>query len=147
MATGDKNIINQFNIANISRVPCDPDFLKLLPQRVTLKRPYDATEGVKNVNQYGEIIMTYPEAQVIETDLPVRLEPVRPRGDIGLKIEMQGGETFVNVRVYICGNVDVRENDSIFLGTREYQLLLPEEYYDFDKLHHYEVWARRVDNL
>lgn len=147
MGNGDQNIINQFNIDNLARVPCDPDFLKLLPQRVTLKRPYDATEGVKNVNEFGEIIMTYPDAPIIETDLPVRIEPVRPRGDIGAKVMVQGIETFVNVRIYVCGDIDVKENDSMIIGTREYQLLLPEEYYDFDKLHHYEVWARRVDNL
>lgn len=147
MGNGSHDIRSQFSVTGISRVPCDSVFLNLLPQTGTLKRPYDTTEGVKKVNEYGEIVMTYPEAPVVIEELPLRIDAVRPRGEIGVKILAQGGEVYANFRIFVCGNVDIRENDTLSMGTREYQILLIEEYYDSSKLHHKECWARRVDQL
>lgn len=147
MAVGTHTIVNQFSVHALARIPCDSVFLNLLPERAILKRPYDSMESVKKTNEFGEIVKTYPDAPIVKDNIPLRIEPVRPRGDIGFKVETQGGEVFATMRIFFCGNEDVRENDIIVSGTREYQILLVEPYYDFDKLHHLECWARRQDHL
>ena len=147
MANDEKIIINQFSIDSLSRVPCDSNFLSLLNQVAILKRPYDADIGVKKVNEFGEIIMTHPTAPIISTDLPIRIDPIRQRGELGFKVMTQGGEVFATYRAFVCGETDIRENDIITIATREYQVLLVDDLFDFDRLHHKECWSRRIDNL
>jgi len=147
MANTTEITINQFTVNPIIDVPCDSVFLALLPQTVIIKRPYDATEGVKKTNEFGEVILTYPNAQVIGTDIPVRIDPIRQRGEMGLKIRIQGGEVFATFRAFFCPEIDIRENDSIFIGSREYQAILVDELFGQSKMHHREVFCRRIDNL
>lgn len=137
--------VNQFSITHIVQVPCDSVFLNLLPQTCTIKRPYDVYEGVKNVNEYGEVVMTYPVAQTIGTDIPVRIAPLRQRGELGFKVRTQGGQVFATYRLFMCPEIDIRENDSIIVGTREYQVLLIDELYNSTVHHHKEVLCRRLD--
>lgn len=147
MATETKIIINQFSILGLSRFPCDSVFLALLNLKGDLKRPFDSNEGVKKVNEFGEVILTYPTAPVIVSNLSMRVDPIRQRGETGFKIKAQGGEVFATFRVFLCGEVDIRENDTISIGTREYQVLLVDDLFDKDKLHHKECLCRRTDNL
>lgn len=147
MANDEKIIINQFSIDSLARVPCDSNFLSLLKQVAIVKRPYELDIGVKKVNEFGEIVMTHPTAPIVLSDLPLRLDPIRPRGELGFKVMLQGGEVFATLKAFVCGEVDIKENDIIIVGTREYQVLLVEELFDADRLHHKECWCRRIDNL
>jgi len=147
MATDSKIIKNQFTIQQIAVTPCDSVFLALLPEVGVLKRPYDATEGTRKTNEYGEVVMTHTDAPIVLGDVPMRISPVRQRGELGFKVRMQGGEVYTTVRIFVCANIDVRENDVIHVGTREYQVLLVDDFFDATKLHHKELWSRRVDNL
>ena len=122
-------------------------FLNLLPQVCDIKRPYDASEGVKKVNDYGEVVMTYAVAQIVGEDIPVRVEYISQRGKTGFNIEVQGGEVRATFRIFMCPNADVKENDVIMVGSREYQVLLSSAFYDYSSSHHLEVLARRIDNL
>ena len=83
---------NEFSINPLIEVPCDSVFLNLLNQKINLKRPYDKTEAVKNVNDFGEIVMTYPNAQIIGTDIPVRIDAISQRGQTGFVVRIRGGE-------------------------------------------------------
>jgi hypothetical protein len=139
--------INQFTVNPIVQVPCDAVFENLLIHSCVLKRPYDKTEGVRKTNEYGEVVLTYEEAQVIGTDIKCRIDPVRQRGELGFKIKAQGGEVFASFRAFFCPQIDILENDSIFIGAREYQVLLVDEFSNSTALHHKEVFLRRVDNL
>jgi hypothetical protein len=139
--------INQFAINNIIQVPCDSVFLNLLPQTVVIKRAYDKTTGVRKTNEYGEVVMTYTEAQIVGTDIPARIDSISQRGKTGFVVETQGGEVFATFQIFMCPEVDVVENDSIFVGTREYQVILVDELYGASSVHHLELLCRRVDNL
>ena len=139
--------INQFAINTIVNVPCDPVFENLLPQRVVIKRPFDKTNGVRKTNEFGEVILIYDEAQVIGTDIPARIDAISQRGKTGFNVQMQGGEVFATFQIFMCPQIDVVENDSIFVGTREYQVILVDDLYGASKVHHHEILARRVDNL
>jgi len=147
MANDDQVIINQFSVNSLARTPCDPDFLKLLPEIGVLKRPYDVDIGVKKVNEFGEIVMTHPDAPIIESNLPMRIDPIRQRGELGKTVQIQGGEVFATFRIFVCPDVNILENDILTKGTREYQVILVDELFDSDRLHHKEVFTRRVDNL
>ena len=147
MANQEETIINQFAINQIIETPCDSIYLALLPQLITIKRPYDIDEGVKNVNEFGEVVLTYEVAQVIGTNIPARIDPIRQRGELGFKVRIQGGEVFATFKIFICPEIDVRENDTITVGTREYQVLLVDPLYGAITLHHKEVLCRRVDNI
>lgn len=147
MANQEETIINQFAINNIIETPCDAIYENLLTQKVEITRPYDINEGIKKTNEFGEVVLTFPIAQVIGTDIPARIDPIRQRGELGFKIRIQGGEVFATFRIFLCPEVDVRENDSMFIGTREYQVLLVDEFYASENLHHKELLCRRVDNL
>jgi len=147
MANQEETIINQLAINNIIETPCDPIYLNLLPQLVILKRPYDIDEGVKKVNEFGEVVLTHDVAQVIGTDIPARIDPIKQRGELGFKVRIQGGEVFATFKIFLCPEIDIRENDTITLGTREYQVLLVDELYGASTLHHKEVLTRRVDNI
>ena len=91
--------------------------------------------------------MTYQSAPIIISDLPIRIDPLRQRGELGFRVRTQGGEVFATYRAFVCPGVDIRENDSIFLGEREYQVLLVDELFGRSNLHHKEVFLRRVDNI
>ena len=142
-----KNIFSQFTIQAIPDYPCDARFLALLNQEAILKRPYDANEGIKKTNEYGEVVMTYSEAPIIDSALPIRVDPIRQRGELGFKIKTQGGEVFATFRAFVCPGTDIRENDSIFIGSREYQVLLVDELFGRSNMHHKECYLRRIDNL
>ena len=147
MPNTETTVINQFAINNIIQTPCDTVFLNLLPQRILIERPYDINEGVKKVNEFGEVVLTYDIAQVAGTDIPARIDPISQRGKTGFIVQTQGGEVFATFKIFLCPEVDVRENDTITNGTREYQVLLVEELYGASQLHHKELLCRRVDNL
>jgi hypothetical protein len=139
--------INQFSINAIIQVPCDAVFLNLLPQRVVIKRPYDKNTGVRKTNEFGEVIMTYDEAQIIGTDIPARVDAISQRGKTGFVVEVQGGEVYATFQIFMCPEVDVKENDSIFISTREYQVILVDELFGASSIHHKELLCRRVDNI
>ena len=147
MANTTQTKINQFAINTIVETPCDPVFQNLLPQKVTIKRPYDVTEGVKKTNEFGEVVLTFPNSQIIGTDISVRIDAISQRGKTGFNIQIQGGEVFATFQIFICPQIDVKENDSIFLGTREYQVLLVDDLFGASTVHHKELLCRRVDNL
>lgn len=147
MPNTEVTIINQFAINNIIETPCDPVFLNLLPQKIIIKRPYDINEGIKKVNEFGEVVITHDIAQIIGIDIPARIEPISQRGKTGFVVQIQGGEVFATFRVFLCPEVDVRENDIIVAGTREYQVLLVEDLYGAEKVHHKQLLLRRTDNL
>ena len=147
MADGTKILFSQFNVQAIVDSPCDSRYFALLNQTVILKRPWDANEGVKNVNEYGEVVLTYPTAPVVNSSLKARIDPIRQRGELGYRIKTQGGEVFATFRAFVCSGTDIRENDTLILGTREYQVLLVDELFGRSNLHHKEVFCRRTDNL
>jgi hypothetical protein len=147
MPNKDYVIINQFSVNPIIEVPCDSVFLNLLPQVCTLKRAYDKTTGVRKTNEYGEVVMTYSEAQVTGIDVPVRVDAISQRGKTGFNVETQGGEVFATFKLFFCPEVDIIENDSVFIGTREYQILSVSEVFGATAIHHKEILCRRIDNL
>jgi len=147
MPNTETTVINQFAINNIIQTPCDAVFLNLLSQTVQIERPYDIYEGVKKVNEYGEVVLTYDIAQVAGIDIPARIDPISQRGKTGFVVQLRGGEVFATFKIFLCPEVDVRENDTIVNGTREYQVLLVEDLYGAETLHHKELLCRRVDNL
>lgn len=147
MPNQEEIIINQFAINNIVETPCDPIFFNLLPQKIIIKRPFDINEGIKKVNEFGEVVLTFDIAQIIGIDISARIDPISQRGKTGFIIQVQGGEVFATFKVFLCPEIDVRENDTITNGTREYQVLLVEDLYSADKLHHKELLCRRIDNL
>ena len=146
MVDTTKKLYSQFNIQAIVRDPCDANFNALLNQTAILKRPYDAQEGVRVVNSWGEVIMSYPTAPVISTSLKIRIDSER-RTNEGFKVEVQGGVVTADYKGFVCPGSDVRENDAIELGTRKYQILLVDELFERSKLHHKELRLARVDNL
>ena len=139
--------INQFTVNLISEFPCDGVFLNLLTQTCTIKRPYDKDNGVRKTNEFGEVVMTYTESQIIGIDIPLRIDAISQRGKTGFNVEMQGGEVYATFQMFMCPDVDIKENDSIFIGTREYQVILVDELYGSNAVHHLELLARRIDNL
>lgn len=147
MADGSKKLFSQFTVQSIVQSPCDSNYSALLNQTAILKRPYDTDEGVKKVNEYGEVVLTYPTAPTVETALKVRVDPIRQRGELGYTIKTQGGEVYATYKIFVCPEVDIRENDSVFLGSREFQVLLVDELFGRSSLHHKECFCRRVDNL
>lgn len=147
MPTSTYTIKNQFSFHQVIDIPCDSTFEGLLNQIGILKRPFDALEGVKKTNEYGEIVMTYPDAQIVDNNLKVRIDPIRQRGEVGIKTRTQGGEVFATFRIFTCPGIDIRENDIIQVYNREYQVLLVEPYSGSANLHHNELMARRVDNI
>lgn len=147
MPNTETTIINQFSINNIIETPCDPIFLNLLPQKIIIKRPFDIDEGIKKVNEFGEVVLTFDVIQVIGIDIPARIDPISQRGKTGFIIQIQGGEVFATFKVFLCPEIDVRENDVISIGTREYQVLLVEDLYGALQLHHKELLCRRIDLL
>jgi hypothetical protein len=147
MPNTETTVINQFAINNIIQTPCDAVFLNLLSQTIQIERPYDIYEGVKKVNEYGEVVLTYDIAQVAGIDIPARIDPISQRGKTGFVVQVQGGEVFATFKVFLCPEVDVRENDTIVNGTRKYQVLLVEDLYGAETMHHKELLCRRVDNL
>ena len=147
MPNKTEQIINQFAINDIVDSSCDGIFLNLLPQVCIIKRPYDATEGIKKTNDYGEVVMTYSTAQIVGTDIPTRVEAISQRGKTGFGIEIQGGEVRATYRFFMCPNIDIKDNDTVCVGSREYQVLLVSRFYDADSVHHQELLCRRIDNL
>jgi hypothetical protein len=147
MADGTKVLFSQFNIQAIVDYPCNSRYYALLNQTAILKRPWDINEEVKKVNEYGEVVLTYPTAPTVNSSLKVRIDPIRQRGELGFRIKTQGGEVFATYRAFVCPGTDIRENDSVILGAREYQVLLVDELFGRSNLHHLEVFMRRVDNL
>lgn len=147
MANQEETIINQFAINNIIETPCDPIYENLLTQMVVIKRPYDINEGIKKVNEFGEVVLTHDVIQVIGTDILARIDPISQRGKTGFIVQTQGGEVFATFKMFMCPEVDVRENDTITVGTREYEVLLVEDLYGASTVHHKEVLVRRIDNL
>lgn len=147
MADGSKNLYSQFNIQAIVTSPCDARFEALLNQTAILKRPWDSQESVKNVNQWGEVIFTYPTAPVINSSLKIRVDPISRRGSEGFKIEMQGGVVVADYVAYTCPSTDIRPNDELFIGTRAYKVLLVDDLFGRANLHHFQIRLIRIDNL
>lgn len=147
MADGLKKLFSQFTVQAIVQSPCDSGYNALLNQTVILKRPHDTDEAVKKVNEYGEIVLTYPTAPVIETALKVRIDPIKQGSESGYVVKTQGGEVYATFKVFVCPDIDIRENDIITLGTREYQVLLVDDLFSRSTLHHRECLCRRTDNL
>jgi len=147
MVEGARKLYSQFNIQAIVRWPCDSSFEALLNQVAIQKRPWDSQEAVKNVNEWGEVIMTYPTAPVINSNLKIRIDPERRRTAEGFVIQTQGGEVIADYMAFCCPGEDVRANDELFIGTRSYKVLLVDELFDREKLHHLEIRMTRIDNL
>lgn len=146
MVDGTKILYAQFNIQAIVNAPCDVRFEALLNQIAVLKRPYRSDVGVRNVNSYGEVVMTYADAPVITSELKIRVDPLGKTNE-GFRVEFQGGVVIADYLGFACPGEDVIENDTIEIGTRKYQVLLVDELFDSDKLHHLQIRLRRVDNL
>jgi len=147
MVDTSKKIYTQFNIQAIVRDPCDANFEALLNQLAIQKRSYSSEEAVKKVNEWGEVIMTYPTAPIINSALKIRIDPERNRSADGFKVEAQGGILTADYRGFICAGEDVRENDTLEIGTRKYQVLLVDELFERSKLHHLEARLARIDQL
>jgi hypothetical protein len=147
MVDTTKKLYTQFNIQAIVRYPCDANFEALLNQVAIQKRSYDSQEAVKNVNEWGEIIMSYPTAPIINSSLKVRVDPEKNRTADGLKVEFQGGLVTSDYKAFVCAGSDVRENDELFIGVRHYKVLLVEELFERSKLHHLELRLCRLDLL
>ena len=147
MVDGSKTLYSQFNIQAIVKSPCDAKFEALLNQTAVLKRPWDRQEGVRVVNTYGEVVMTYPTAPVITSSLKIRVDPDRRGGSEGFKVEFQGGVVIADYLAYTCPGISVRANDTLEIGIRKYQILLVDELFEKEKLHHLQIRMRRVDNL
>ena len=146
MGDGTKKLYSQFSINTIARYPCDTNFEALLNQTAIQKRPWDSDEGVKNVNSYGEVILSYPTAPVINNALKIRIDPDR-RTNEGFKVETQGGEIVADYLGFCCAGEDVRPNDELFIGTRHYKVLLVDELFERVNLHHLEIRLCRLDNI
>lgn len=147
MGSGTKKLYNQFNVQSTVDYPCDSNFYALLNQEAILKRPWDSDEGVKAVNDYGEVIMTYPTAQVINTSLKIRIDPAKTRNKDGFKVETQGGIVTADYTGFVCPGTDVRENDVLCIGTQKYQVLLVDPLFGASNLHHLELRLTRIDLL
>ena len=91
--------------------------------------------------------MTYPTAPIINSNLKIRVDPQRRRSVEGFVIQTQGGEVVADYLAFICPGEDVRANDEIFIGVRSYKVLLVEELFDRNKLHHLQVRLARTDTL
>ena len=147
MVDTTKRLYSQFNIQAIVRSPCDANFEALLNQVAIQKRSYDSQEGVKVVNDYGEVLLSYPTAPIINSSLKIRIDPEKNRTADGLKIEFQGSVVTSDYRAFVCGGKDVRENDELFIGTRHYKVLVVDDLFEREKLHHFEVRLCRLDLL
>ena len=147
MVDTTKKLYTQFNIQAIVRYPCDANFEALLNQVAIQKRPYDSNESVKVVNDYGEILLSYPTAPIINSSLKIRVDPEKNRSADGFKVEFQGGVVTSDYRAFVCPGSDVRENDELFICTRHYKVLLVEELFERSKLHHLELRLCRLDLL
>jgi len=147
MPDGIKKLYTQFNIQAIVRYPCDSNFEAFLNQAVMLKRPWDSDEGVKTVNTYGEVILTYPTSKVINSSLKIRIDSIKSRSKDGFKVEFQGGVVTADYIGFVCGGVDIRENDELYLEPRHYKVLLVDELFEYSKLHHKELRLTRLDLL
>ena len=147
MVDTNKKLYTQFNIQAIVRDPCDANFEALLNQTCIQKRPYDSQEGVKIVNSWGEVLISYPTAPIINSALKIRIDPERNRSADGFKVEAQGGVLTADYRGFLCPGSDIRENDTLEIGTRKYQVLLVDELFERSKLHHFEVRLCRIDQL
>ena len=147
MADTTKKLYTQFNIQAIVRDPCDANFEALLNQVAIQKRPYDSQEATKNVNQWGEVIMSYPTAPVINSALKIRVDRERNRTAEGLRVETQGGVVTADYRGFVCPGENVQENDELFIGTRHYKVLVVDELFEREKLHHFELRICRLDLL
>jgi hypothetical protein len=147
MVDASKKLYSQFTVQAIVKSPCDANFEALLNQIAILKRPWDSDEAVKKVNEYGEVILTYPTAPVVNSSLKIRVDPRRRGGADGFIVQAQGGEVISDYLAFTCPGEDVRPNDTIVIGTREYLVLLVDELFDRDKLHHLQIYMTRVDNL
>jgi len=145
MVDTTKKLYSQFNIQTIVRYPCDANFEALLNQVAIQKRPYDSQESVKNVNEWGEVILSYPTAPIINSSLKIRVDPAR--GSDSFKVETQGGVVTTDYLGFVCAGEDVRENDELFIGTRHYKVLLVDELFERSKLHHLQLRLARLDVL
>jgi hypothetical protein len=147
MVDTTKKLYTQFNLQAIVRDPCDVRFEALLNQVAIQKRPYDSQESVKNVNIYGEVILTYPTAPIINSTLKIRVDRERNRTAEGLRVDTQGGVVTADYRGFVLPGEDVRENDELFIGTRHYKVLVVDELFEREKLHHLEIRICRLDLL
>jgi hypothetical protein len=147
MVDTNKKIYTQFNIQAIVRDPCDANFEALLNQTCIQKRPYDSQEGVKIVNSFGEVLLSYPTAPVINSALKIRVDRERNRTAEGFQVATQGGLVTADYRGFICAGEDLRENDTLEIGTRKYQVLVVDELFERSKLHHLEARLCRIDQL
>lgn len=146
MVDGTKKLYSQFSIQTIVSAPCDSKFEALLNQTVILKRAYRSEVGVRKVNTYGEVVMVYADAPVINSELKIRIDPER-RTSEGFRVEFQGGVVIADYLAFTCPGEDIRENDTVEIGTRKYQVLLVDELFGRSKLHHLQIRMRRIDNL
>jgi len=146
MVDGINKLYSQFNIQAIVKSPCNANFEALLNQIVILKRPWDSQTGIRKVNTYGEVVMVYEDAPIINPTLKIRIDPDR-RTSEGFRVEFQGGLVTADYTAFTCPGEDIRENDVAEIGTRKYQILLVDELFDRDKLHHLQIRMRRIDNL
>ena len=147
MPDGLKILGSQFTLQAIVDSPCDSRFYALLNQTAILKRPYDAQEGVKKTNEYGEVVMTYTDAPVINYALKIRIDRQRTRTSEGFKVEFQGGVVISDYLAFTCPGENICENDIIEIGERKYQVLLVDEMFARSNLHHLEIRMRRIDLL
>jgi hypothetical protein len=147
MVDTTKKLYTQFNIQAIVRDPCDANFEALLNQVAVQKRPYDSNEGVRVVNDYGEVLLSYPTAPIINSSLKIRVDRERNRTAEGLRVETQGGVVTADYRGFVCAGSDVCENDELFIGVRHYKVLVVDELFEREKLHHLELRLSRLDLL
>lgn len=147
MVNTTKKLYTQFNIQAIVRDPCDARFEALLNQVAIQKRPWDSQEGVKIVNSFGEVLLSYPTAPIINSALKIRVDRERNRTAEGLRVEVQGALVTADYRGFICPGSDIMENDELFIGPRHYKVLVVDELFEREKLHHFELRICRLDLL
>jgi hypothetical protein len=147
MVDTSKKLYTQFNVQTIVRYPSDSSFEALLNLVAIQKRPWDSQEGIKVTNIWGEVILTYPTAPVINTSLKIRIDPERNRTAEGFKVELNGGVVTADYKGFVLPGEDVQENDTLEIGTRKYQVLVVDELFERSKLHHKEVRLCRLDLL
>jgi len=147
MVDTTKKLYTQFNIQAIVRSPCDANFEALLNQVAIQKRPWDSDESVRVVNTYGEVLLAYPTAPIINIALKIRVDRERNRTAEGLRVETRGGVVTADYRGFVCPGENIMENDELFIGTRHYKVLVVDELFEREKLHHCELRLTRLDLL
>lgn len=146
MANGTSNLYSQFVIQDIVQSPCDPRFYALLNQSVKIKRPYDTSDGVANVNEFGEVIMKASQAGEAVLVATVNARIVAKKGE-GMRTEFRGKFVDADLKVFTCPEIDVQENDRLEIGGKDLLILRVDYIYRYSRLHHKEILCKLISYL